>query len=162
MTIQDLLERQFVAVRPSVASKRAALALVAELANQRFGVSADVILECLLDREAQGSTGLGHGVAVPHARLRGLNQMMAVFIRLDQPVEFDAVDDLPVDLICGLFSPEDASHEHLRALARISRSLRQSDLRAALRHAKDADGLFTVLSRPGASEGPDMPTAKIA
>jgi PTS system nitrogen regulatory IIA component len=85
-------------------------------------------------------------VAVPHARLKGLDRMRGVFVRLEQPVDFDAVDDQPVDLIFALFAPKDATGvEHLRALARVSRLLRQSDLRQQLRQARTTDAIHALL-----------------
>ncbi len=104
-----------------------------------------MVLEGLLAREAAGSTGVGHGVAVPHARLEGLTRMRGVFLRLDQPVDFEAVDDQPVDLIFALFAPPNASSEHLRALARVSRLLRQGDLREHLRQAHTPDAIHALL-----------------
>ena len=108
---------------------------MAEAASHVLNIDDARIFEALMEREALGSTGLGSGVAVPHARLEGLTQMRGVFVRLDQPVAFESVDEQPVDLIFALFAPPNASSEHLRALARVSRMLRQGDLREHLRQA---------------------------
>ena len=98
-------------------------------------------------REALGSTGVGHGVAVPHARLRGLTRMHGVFVRLETPVDYGAVDEAPVDIIFALLAPDDHPAEHLRALARVSRALRQAELREQLRQAKSADAIRALLVR---------------
>ena len=92
--------------------------------------------------------GVGSGVAVPHARLPGLDRMRGVFIRLEAPVDFDAVDGQPVDLLFALLAPPDAGSEHLRALARVSRLLRQSQLREQLRQARTVDALYALLAQP--------------
>jgi PTS system nitrogen regulatory IIA component len=151
MHIGELLDRNAIALRVSAANKRQALALVAEIAARNLGIDATDILDALAEREQTGSTGVGHGVAAPHARLDGLQRMRGVFVRLDQPVEFEAVDDQPVDLIFALFAPVDAGAEHLRALAKVSRLLRQADLRQQLRQARTADAIHALLVQDGAA-----------
>src|SRR5262249_10147343 len=132
MDIGQLLKRDAVAVRVSANSKRQALFALAEIASRSLGLSETEILEALLEREQQGSTGVGQGVAGPHARLGGLDRMAGVFVKLETPVAFDAVDDRPVDLLFALFTPPDSGVDHLRALAKVSRLLRQSELREHL------------------------------
>ncbi len=146
MDIGELLDRASIAVRVSASSKRQALATAAEIAGRRLKLKPQAILDALMEREAQGSTGVGQGVAVPHARLEGLDRMRAVFLRLEQPIAFDAVDDRAVDLVCVLLAPKTAGVEHLRALARISRALRRSDLREQLRQARSADAVYALLA----------------
>ncbi len=148
MTIEDLLDPRAITPRLSAKTKRQALSLVAETAARRFGLDAGEVLEGLLAREQAGSTGVGSGVAVPHARLAGLDRMRAVFVRLETPVDFDAVDDQPVDLLFALFAPPDAGADHLRALARVARLLRQNDLREQLRHAHASDAVYALLAQP--------------
>jgi PTS system nitrogen regulatory IIA component len=145
MHIGDLLDRNAISLRVSAASKRQTLAVVAEIAARNLGLDAGVILDALTEREQAGSTGVGHGVAAPHARLEGLTRMRGVFVRLEQPVEFDSVDEQPVDLIFALFAPKEAGTEHLRALARVSRLLRQAELREQLRKARTADAMHALL-----------------
>lgn len=145
MNIGELLDRNAIALRVSAPNKRQVLAVVAEIAARSLGIDATVILDALTEREHAGSTGVGHGVAVPHARLAGLQRMRGVFLRMDQPVDFESVDDQPVDLIFALFAPTDAGAEHLRALARVSRLLRQADLRQQLRTARTADAIHALL-----------------
>lgn len=145
MNIGDLLDRAAISTRASAANKKKALAVIAEIAARNFGLDAGEVLEALTERELAGSTGVGHGVAVPHARLDGLQRMHGVFVRLESPVEFEAVDDQPVDLLFALFAPKDAGADHLRALARVSRMLRLGDLRDQLRKARSADAVHALL-----------------
>src|SRR6201996_7119804 len=146
MQIGELLDRSAISLRVSAANKRKALAVVAETAARSFGLDAGDVLDALTEREQAGSTGVGHGVAAPHARVEGIPRLRGVFVRLDHAVDFDSVDDQPVDLIFALFAPKEATGvEHLRALARVSRILRQSDLRQQLRQARPADALHALL-----------------
>lgn len=145
MNIGELLDRTAISTRVGAANKKKALAAIAEVAARNFGLEPGDVLEALAEREAAGSTGVGHGVAVPHARLDGLQRMRGVFVRLEQPVEFGSVDDQPVDLMFALFAPKNAGAEHLRALARVSRLLRQGDLREQLRKARSADAVHALL-----------------
>ena len=145
MMIGDMLDRAAISLRVTASDKRKALAVTAEIAARSFDMDAGDILDTLLEREAVGSTGVGHGVAVPHARLTGLDRMRAVFVRLEHPVEFASIDDQPVDLMFALFAPPNAGAEHLRALARVSRLLRQGNLREQLRQARTADALHALL-----------------
>jgi len=145
MHIGDFLDRTAISTRVNASSKRQALAVIAEIAARNFGLDVGETLEALTEREAAGSTGVGHGVAAPHARLDGLERMRGVFVRLENPVEFDAIDDQPVDLLFALFAPKDAGAEHLRALARVSRMLRHGDLREQVRKARSADAIHALL-----------------
>ena len=106
------------------------------------------IVSAAVERERLGSTGVGNGVALPHARIEGIDTVMAGFARLSEPMDFDSVDGRAVDLVAFLLAPADAAGAHLRALARISRQLRREDKRERLRSAPDAQSLFTILSDP--------------
>ena len=141
MDIADLLAEGGVVLRGGASSKRQALHVVAEAAAQALGVPEGRALEALLEREALGSTGLGAGVAVPHARLEGIARVTAVFVRLDTPVAYGSVDDRPVDLMFALFAPPKDGAEHLRALAAVSRALRSSEMREQLRQARTPDAI---------------------
>jgi len=147
MNIGDLLDRGAISPRVTATNKRQALKVVAELAARSFGLKASEALDALLSREAVGSTGVGYGVAVPHARVAGLTRLRGVFVRLEHAIEFGAVDDRPVDLIFALFAPPEASGEHLRALARVSRILRQAELREQLRKARSPDAIHALLTQ---------------
>ena len=141
MDISDLLAANGVVLRGGASSKRQALHAVAEAASHVLNIDDARIFEALMEREALGSTGLGSGVAVPHARLRDIERVTGVFVRLDTPVAFDAVDDRPVDLLFALFAPPQDGAEHLRALAAVSRALRSSELREQLRQARTTDAV---------------------
>ena len=147
MDIGDLLDRHAIIPRVTASSKRQALSVVAEVSARLYGLKAGEVLDALLAREDQDSTGLGGGVAVPHARLKGADRVRGIFIRLETPVDFGSVDDRPVDLIFALLGPTEASTEHLRALARVSRALRRPDIREQLRHARTQDALHALLVR---------------
>jgi PTS system nitrogen regulatory IIA component len=147
MNIGDLLEPRAIAPRAGGGGKRQVLSVIADIAARNYGLSSEMILDALLEREAAGSTGLGHGVAIPHARLRGLDRLRGVFLRLEQPTGFESVDDQPVDLVFALFAPLDCDTEHLRALARVSRLLRQAELRQQLRHARTSEAIYALLAR---------------
>jgi PTS system nitrogen regulatory IIA component len=147
MDIGDLLAPNGVVLRGGASSKRQALHAVAEVAAQALGLDESRVFDALMEREALGSTGLGSGVAVPHARLREIDRVTAVFVRLDTPVAYDAVDDRPVDLLFALFAPPKDGAEHLRALAAVSRALRISALREQLRQARTVDAVKALFVR---------------
>jgi PTS system nitrogen regulatory IIA component len=109
------------------------------------GMDPAVIVQALSERERLGSTGLGRGFALPHARLAGLNQFIAMFVRLARPVAFDAVDGLPVDLVFLLLVPANAENHHVAALAAISRKMRNKDVADRLRRASTADAAYQAL-----------------
>jgi len=150
MNTGDLLDRTAISLRVSGANKKKVLAVIAEIAARNFHLDAGDVLDALSEREAAGSTGVGYGVAVPHARLEGLQRMRGVFVRLENPVDFESVDDQPVDLLFALFAPKNAGAEHLRALARVSRIMRQSELREQLRKARTADAVHALLVQDAA------------
>lgn len=147
MEIGDLVRRDGIVLRGSVSSKRQALQAVADAAAHVLGrTDSDRLLDAL-EREALGSTGLGSGVAVPHARLPDIDGLFAVLVRVETPVAFDAVDDRPVDLLLGLFAPSSDGAGHLRALAAASRALRSPELRQRLRQADGVDTIQALLVR---------------
>lgn len=150
MDIGELLSDGPVVLRSGASSKRQALHTVAEAAAHGLGLSDSRVLEALLEREALGSTGLGAGVAVPHARLEGVERVTAVFVRLDAPVAWGAVDDRPVDLLFALFAPPSDGAEHLRALAAVSRALRSPEMREQLRQARTTDAIRALFVRDSA------------
>jgi PTS system nitrogen regulatory IIA component len=141
MDIGELLVRDGVVLKSGASSKRQALHTVASAAAQALGIEESRVFDALQEREALGSTGLGSGVAVPHARLDGLDRVRGVFVRLDTPVAYDAVDDRPVDLLFALFAPPREGAEHLRALAAVSRALRSPEMRERLRQAHTVDAI---------------------
>jgi len=146
MFLTSLLDRRAINACVSVNSKRQALQVVADIAARQLELDAGDIHQALTERERLGSTGVGMGVAVPHAALPGLDRMYGVFIRLEEPIDYEAIDDMPVDLIFALLAPENAGTEHLRALAKVSRVLRQKDLRDQLRAIENSDAIYALLT----------------
>lgn len=147
MDLTDLLADDGVVLRAGAPSKRQALHIVAETGAQALGLPEARVFEALLEREALGSTGLGSGVAVPHARIAGVPRVTGVFVRLDTPIAYGAVDDQPVDLLFALFAPPCDGAEHLRALATVSRALRSAETRERLRQARTVDAIRAMFVR---------------
>ncbi len=145
--IGDLLANASIAPRVSAASKRQALSIVSEIAARALSLRASEVFDALMGREAAGPTGVGRGVALPHAHVDGLDRLHGIFVRLEAPVDFGAVDDEPVDLLFTLLAPRDGGSEHLRAMARVSRLLREADVRQQLRSARGADAIHALLAR---------------
>lgn len=146
MNLSDILAPEAVKVVSATSSKKRLLQDLGDLAEGAYGLSASRVVEALLERESLGPTGVGHGVALPHARLEGVTDVVGVFILLEKPVDFDAVDRQPVDIAFGLFAPEDAGVEHLKALALVSRTLRESTVCAKLRANADSSTLYAILT----------------
>lgn len=136
----------FVVFADAVENKAALFRLIAEHAALIADVDAVAVESQLVAREKLGSTGFGDGVAIPHGRIKGHAKPFGMFFRLNMPVDYDSVDDLPVDCIFALFSPEADGATHLRALARISRRLRDRDFVAKLRGARSTDAVFALLT----------------
>lgn len=151
MDLIDLLPTEAVLASLKVNSKKQALQEMAAKAAEVTGRSDREIFDTLLQREKLGSTGVGHGVAIPHGKLPGLTRLVGVFARLDKPVDFDALDDRPVDLMFLLLAPENAGADHLKALARIARVLREQAIAGKLRAADDAAAIYALLTQPPAS-----------
>jgi len=140
----DLLLSQTVLEHVAVANKKALLQQLASVAAQSHGLDSRAIATTLADRERLGSTGFGGGIAIPHGKLDGIDHVIGVFARLAQPIDFQAVDDLPVDLVFMMLSPPDAGADHLKALARVSRQLRDRGFVAKLRGAGSPDALYAL------------------
>ena len=151
MDLGDLISREGVIASLKAKSKKQALQELASRASALTGVDAREVFDTLLQRERLGSTGVGRGIAIPHGKLTSLNGIVSLFARLAQPIEFDALDDEPVDLIFLLLAPEHAGADHLRALARISRLLREPAIIDKLRSSSDDTSLYAVLTEPSAS-----------
>ncbi|WP_137389129.1 PTS IIA-like nitrogen regulatory protein PtsN [Rhodoligotrophos defluvii] len=151
MQLSDILSADGIVPSLKVGSKKQALQELAAIAARQTGLDAREIFETLLQRERLGSTGLGQGIAIPHGKLPGLTRLRTVFARLAQPIDFDSVDDQPVDLIFLLLAPESAGADHLKALARISRLLRDQTIVAKLRGSDSAAALYSILTEPAAS-----------
>jgi nitrogen PTS system EIIA component len=131
----------------SCRSKRQVLKELAERAAAAAHLDPQRLLEALMERERLGTTGIGHGIAIPHARLAELKRLVGLFARLDEPVDFEALDDRPSDLIFLLLAPDSADAESLKALARISRLLRDPNVQRRLRQEKDRDAVYRMLTQ---------------
>ena len=151
MELGDLLAPEGVFPSLKARSKQQALQELSQRADELTGLLARDIFDTLLQRERLGSTGLGRGIAIPHVKLRSLERIVCLFARLDQPIDFEALDSEPVDLVFLLLAPEHAGGDHLKALARISRLLREPRTIERLRAAKDKAALVAVLTAPAAS-----------
>jgi PTS system nitrogen regulatory IIA component len=130
----------------AVANKKALFQQLALAAARKTGLQSKDIAAALNERERLGSTGFGAGVAIPHGKIEGLDQVFGYFARLNSPIEFQSVDTMPVDLVFLLLSPPDAGADHLKALARVSRALRDRQTLAKLRGARSKDAIFALLS----------------
>lgn len=144
MEISDLLQPDAV-VMLKASSKKQVLQELAKKAATITGLSERKIFDTLLERERLGTTGVGNGIAIPHGKMEELKGLHGVFAKLEKPVDFDAIDDHPVDLIFLLLAPEQAGADHLKALARVSRLLRDPANCDKLRGATNTDGLYMVL-----------------
>lgn len=151
MEIQELITPGSVVANLRVANKRQALQELARRAATLTNVDEHRIFETLLEREQLGTTGIGGGTAVPHGRLPSLKQPVALFARLEKPIDFEAIDSQPVDLIFVLLTPSDAGANHLKALARISRLMRDRAVCGKLRGTDNADAIYALLTDRTAS-----------
>jgi PTS system nitrogen regulatory IIA component len=151
MTLTDLVAADAIVPALKVNGKKQAIQELATRAAELTGQNERTILEILMQREKLGSTAVGNGVAIPHGKLPKLGRLFGLFARLDRPIEFEALDGQPVDLIFLLLAPETAGADHLKALARVARLLRDPDTAGKLRDSRDADALYAVLAMPPAS-----------
>ncbi|BBF94144.1 PTS IIA-like nitrogen regulatory protein PtsN [Blastochloris tepida] len=148
MPLSDLVAPNAVYPSLRVNSKKQALQELAERAAELTGRSEREIFETLLQRERLGSTGVGNGIAIPHGKMAKMDRLFGLFARLEKPIDFEALDGEPVDLIFLLLAPESAGADHLKALARIARLLRDQDIAQRLRASRDAQALYVVLTQP--------------
>ena len=151
MQLSDLLDADAVIPDVKARSKKQLLQTISGYAARFADIDATQIFESLLQREKLGSTGLGHGVAIPHGKFPGLDRVHGLFARLSTPVDYDAVDGEPVDLVFLLMAPENAGADHLKALARVSRLFRDPSITGKLRGTSNAKGLYAILTEPSAS-----------
>ena len=145
MQISEILKPEAVRSFGQIASKKRLFQELADLAASVYGLNSSEVLDALQERESLGPTGVGQGVAVPHARLHSLSGVVGLFIRLEKPMDFDAVDRQPVDLVFALLAPKNTGVDHLKALALVSRTLRDADLRGKLRANDSPVALHAVL-----------------
>lgn len=145
MQLSEFLDFDSVQHSLAAGNKRALLQQLSQLAAQSLSVDSAAILSNIVERERLGSTGFGHGVAIPHGKVRGLSRIYGLFVRLSEPIDYKAIDGEPVDLVFLLLSPPDAGAEHLKALAAISRVVRNAATLEKMRGARSRDALAAVL-----------------
>lgn len=145
MEISDLITPDSIFSKLPATSKKQALQELAKRASDISELNERVIFDALIERERLGTTGVGNGIAIPHGKLAGLDRLHGLFARLDKPIEFDSIDEQPVDLIFLLLAPECAGADHLKALARVSRLLRDRLTCEKLRGSEDPDALYALL-----------------
>ncbi len=151
MEIADLITADRVIANLRATSKKQALQDLARQAAQVTDVHERAIFDVLLERERLGTTGVGNGIAIPHGKLPNLDRLYGLFARLEEPIDFDSIDEQPVDLIFLLLAPESAGADHLKALARVSRLLRDKSVCEKLRATDNRDALYALLTEPSTS-----------
>jgi len=148
MDLSDLVVAEGVLPNLKATSKKQSLQVLAARAAELLDLEERTVLDLLMERERLGTTGVGNGVGIPHAKVPGLEKPCGLFARLDQPVDFDAIDDQSVDLVFLLLAPEGAGADHLKALARVSRLFRNKTLCEKLRASREKSAIFALLSEP--------------
>ena len=148
MEFSNLLKPEAIRIFSSVSSKKRLLHDIAGIAEACYQTDYSQTVEALMERESLGPTGVGGGIALPHARLEQLDKVVGAFVLLENPIEFDANDKQPVDIVFGLFAPKSAGVEHLKALALVSRTLREQSIVAKLRSNPKPSTLYTILTEP--------------
>lgn len=146
MELAKLLTPGAVRVVGQITSKKRLFQELGEMVSTSYGLTAGIAVDGLQERESLGPTGVGHGIALPHARLQDLDRIVGVFIRLEKPLDYDSVDRQPVDLVFGLFAPKDSGVDHLKALALVSRTMRDPSVVAKLRANTDPAKLHAILT----------------
>ncbi|MFQ6546974.1 PTS sugar transporter subunit IIA [Aestuariibius sp. 2305UL40-4] len=152
MRLSEILAPEGVKYVSHVTSKKRLFHDLGDLAEDALGIRCQLAVDALMEREALGPTGVGHGVALPHARLDCIERVSGIFVRVERPIDFDAVDRQPVDLVFTLFAPADAGVEHLKALALVSRTMRDADVCTKLRANIDTASLHAILTEGPASK----------
>ena len=152
MELSKLLTPAAVRGLGQLTSKKRLFQELGEIAAQAYGLSGALAIDGLQERETLGPTGVGHGIALPHARLEDLKGIIGVFVRLEKPLDYDSVDRQPVDLVFGLFAPKDSGVDHLKALALVSRTMRDPAVVAKLRANSDPAKLHAILTESRAPQ----------
>lgn len=146
MELSEILRPAAVKVVANASSKKRLFQDLGDLVSATYGIDSATAFTALQERETLGPTGVGHGIALPHAKIAGLDHVVGVFLRLEKPVDFDSVDRQPVDLVFALFAPDSGGVEHLKALALVSRTMRDAAVAAKLRANSDSETLHTILT----------------
>ena len=150
-SIGEMIGPQGIVPNLRVSSKKQALQELSKRAAEITGLPERKIFEVLIQRERLGTTGVGHGIGIPHGKLAELDRLYGLFARLERPIDFDAIDDQPVDLICVLLAPETAGADHLKALARVSRLLRDQSVCEKIRGSDKAEAIHALLTNSATS-----------
>ena len=159
MTLDAIIDKNSVLASLKAQNKKQLLQELSQALGASLAIDHRVIFETLLKREKLGSTGIGQGIAIPHGKVPSISRVYGLFARLAAPVDFESVDGQPVDLVFVLLAPEHAGADHLKALARISRLLRDPAVVAKLRGTDDAEGLYAILTEPAANPKPSASAA---
>ncbi len=152
MELVDILSSDATLASLNISSKKRLLQEIAQVAEKVYDLPSKDVFNAMQERELLGPTGMGNGVAIPHARIAGTDTVKGLFLKLEKPIEYEAVDQQPVDMVFALLAPKGAGAEHLKALARVSRLLRNPDICQKLRSSDDASVLFTILTADQASQ----------
>ncbi len=152
MDLSKILVPSSTKVMGHLSSKKRLFQELGELASQAHGLAAAQAIDGLQERETLGPTGVGNGIALPHARLHGLERIVGVFMRLEKPLDYESVDRQPVDLVFALFAPKDSGVDHLKALALVSRTMRDASICAKLRANTDPAKIFAILTESRAPQ----------
>ena len=152
MQFSEIVRQDAIKSISGCSSKKRLFHDIGDLAASCYDLDAGLVIDGLMDRESLGPTGVGHGVALPHTRVAGVDRVRGLFLRLDRPLPFESVDRMPVDLVFALVAPENAGVEHLKALALVSRTLRDPSFCAKLRANSDPATLYAILTEGEASQ----------
>ncbi len=152
MQVSDILDPNAVKVLGGCTSKKRLFHDIGSLAESAYETEPTVVIDALIEREGLGPTGVGKGIALPHARLPSITEVRGLFLRLEKPLNFDAVDRQPIDLVFALIAPEQSGVDHLKALALISRTLRDQNICSKLRANSDPSTLYTILTEETATQ----------
>ncbi len=145
--MESILSQEAVLVTSKVTSKKRLLREIAEKASELYNVDCDKLQNALQEREDLGPTGMGNGFAIPHARIEEIEKVCGLFVKLEEPIDFDANDQKPVDLFFVLFAPKNSGADHLKALARVSRVMRDETIRKNLRSTDDITAIYLLISQ---------------
>jgi PTS system nitrogen regulatory IIA component len=152
MELSNILMPEAVKTLTSCTSKKRLFHDLGDIADAAYGFTSGDVIDALINRENLGPTGVGHGIALPHARLPDVDAVCGMFLRLEKPIDFDAIDRQPVDLVFALLAPENAGVEHLKALALVSRTMRDPDTQIKLRANADQATLHAILTETQATQ----------
>ncbi len=148
MQLSEVLSLDCTKSAVQCSSKKRALEIISEIAANHTGQNATELFECMLSREKMGSTGIGNGIAIPHARMASSDNAVAVLLQCEEPIEFDSIDNRPVDLLFALFVPEEQCKEHLKTLSSMAERLNDKQVLKQLRKAQSDQELYDIMVQP--------------